>query len=213
VRTVAVLPVKRFTRAKQRLRAAVDGIARERLAAAMVGDVLQVVTALDELVRVIVVTAEPAAAQLADEAGAHVVRDPDEAGQSAAAALGIVAAVRELEAQRVLLVPGDTPGIDRDELLAILARTEPVVIVPDRHGTGTNGLLLAPPAAIAPAFGPGSRARHEAAARAAGVACAILALPSLTHDVDTPEDLAALRARGGLGPRTAAALAELAPVA
>ena len=213
MRTVAVLPVKRFTRAKQRLRAAVDGIARERLAAAMVGDVLQVVTALDELVRVIVVTAEPAAAQLADEAGAHVVRDPDEAGQSAAAALGIVAAVRELEAQRVLLVPGDTPGIDRDELLAILARTEPVVIVPDRHGTGTNGLLLAPPAAIAPAFGPGSRARHEAAARAAGVACAILALPSLTHDVDTPEDLAALRARGGLGPRTAAALAELAPVA
>jgi len=202
VRTVAVLPVKRFTRAKQRLRASVDGIARERLAAAMVGDVLQVVTALDELVRVIVVTAEPAAAQLADEAGAHVVRDPDEAGQSAAAALGIVAAV-----------PGDTPGIDRDELLAILARTEPVVIVPDRHGTGTNGLLLAPPAAIAPAFGPGSRARHEAAARAAGVACAILALPSLTHDVDTPEDLAALRARGGLGPRTAAALAELAPVA
>ena len=55
--TVAVLPVKRFARAKQRLRAAVDGIARERLASAMVADVLEVITALDELVRVVVVTA------------------------------------------------------------------------------------------------------------------------------------------------------------
>src|SRR4051794_31089646 len=184
MRTVAVLPVKRFARAKQRLRAAVDGMARERLASAMVADVLEVVTSLDELVHVVVVTAEPAAAELATEAGAHVVHDPEEAGQSAAAALGIVAAVRELDAQRVLLVPGDTPGVLAAELELLLARREPVVIVPDRHGTGTNALLLAPPAAIAPAFGPGSRARHEAAAQAAGVDRAVLDLPSLTHDVD-----------------------------
>jgi 2-phospho-L-lactate guanylyltransferase len=211
MRTVAVLPVKRFARAKQRLRAAVDGIARERLASAMVADVLEVVTSLDELVRVVVVTAEPSVAELATEAGAHVVHDPDEAGQSAAAALGIVAAVRELDAQRVLLVPGDTPGVDAAELVGLLAHSEPVVVVPDRHGTGTNALLIAPPTAIAPAFGPGSRARHEAAAEAAGVAWAVADLPSLGHDVDTPEDLAALRARGHLGPRTAAALAELVP--
>src|SRR4051794_40535906 len=213
MRTVAILPVKRFARAKQRLRAAVDGIARERLASAMVGDVLEVVTRIDGLVRVVVVTAEPSVAELATTAGAHVVHDPDEAGQSAAAAIGVVAAVRELAAQRVLLVPGDTPAIDPGELAALLARTEPVLIVPDRHGTGTNALLIAPPTAIAPAFGPGSRARHEAASEAAGVEWAVAELPSLTHDVDTPEDLAALRARGGLGPRTAAALAELVPVA
>src|SRR3954447_3434044 len=213
MRTVAVLPVKRFARAKQRLRAAVDGMARERLASAMVGDVLEVLSGAEELVRVVVVTAEPSVAELATGAGAHVVHDPDEAGQSAAAALGIVAAVRELDAQRVLLVPGDTPSLDPGELSALLARREPVVIVPDRHGTGTNGLLIAPPTAIAPAFGPGSRARHEAGARAAGVEWAVAQLPSLTHDVDTPEDLAALRARGGLGPRTDAALAELVPVA
>ena len=212
MRTVAVLPVKRFARAKQRLRAAVDGIARERLASAMVADVLEVVTGIDELVRVVVVTAEPSVAELATEAGAHVVHDPDEAGQSAAAALGIVAAVRELDAQRVLLVPGDTPAVDAAEVSALLARGEPVVVVPDRHGSGTNALLIAPPTAIAPAFGPGSRARHETAARAAGVEWAVAELPSLGYDVDTPEDLAALRARGRLGPRTAAALAELVPV-
>src|SRR4051794_26880132 len=213
MRTVAVLPVKRFARAKQRLRAAVDGIARERLASAMVADVLEVVSRLDELVRVVVVTGEPSVAELATEAGAHVVHDPDEAGQSAAAAPGVGPAGREAGAQRVLPVPGDTPSAEAAELSRLLACREPVVVVPDRHGTGTNALLLAPPTAISPAFGPGSRARHEAAAEAAGVEGAVAELPSLGHDVDTPEDLAALRARGRLGPRTAAALAELAPVA
>jgi len=206
VRTVAVLPVKRFARAKQRLREAVDDGARERLAAAMVADVLEVLESIAELERVIVVTAEPGVVAMADERGAHVVDDPHEAGQSAAAALGVLAA-RELGAQRVLLVPGDTPGLDPDDVRALLACTEPVVVVPDRHGTGTNALLLTPPAAIAPAFGPGSRARHEAAADAAGVDHAVLDLPSLGLDVDTPEDLAALRASGRLGARTAAALA------
>ena len=66
--------------------------------------------------------------------------------------------------------------------------------MPDRHGTGTNALLLAPPDAIVPAFGPGSFDRHVAAARAAGVAAHVERLPSLALDVDTAGDLAALRA-------------------
>ena len=44
-----------------------------------------------------------------------------------------------------------------------------MTIVPDRHGTGTNALLLSPPDVIAPAFGPDSRARHVAIAERAGV--------------------------------------------
>ena len=69
-----------------------------------------------------------------------------------------------------------------------------MTIVPDRHGTGTNALLLTPPDAIEPSFGPGSRARHEAAAAAAGAECRIAEPPSLALDVDTADDLAALRA-------------------
>jgi 2-phospho-L-lactate guanylyltransferase len=64
-----------------------------------------------------------------------------------------------------------------------------VAIVPDRHGTGTNALLLTPPDAFAPSFGPGSFARHRALA---GDACRVAELPSLMHDVDTPEDLRTL---------------------
>ena len=83
------------------------------------------------------------------------------------------------------------------------------MIVPDRHGTGTNGLLLSPPDAFAPSFGPGSLARHEAAAAATGVAYAVDPLPSLVLDVDTPEDLEATTAWPGGAPATRAALRRL----
>ena len=85
-----------------------------------------------------------------------------------------------------------------------------VVIVPDRHGAGTNALLICPPEAVEPAFGPGSFARHAALAHAAGARVRIGRLPSLELDVDTPGDLAALRtalaARAGGAPRTRALL-------
>ncbi len=67
--------------------------------------------------------------------------------------------------------------------------------MPDRHGTGTNGLLLAPPDAIPPSFGPDSCERHRALARAAGVRWRIERPPSLLLDIDTGDDLTALRAR------------------
>ena len=76
-----------------------------------------------------------------------------------------------------------------------------MVIVPDRHGAGTNALLLSPPDAIEPSFGPGSFARHAARAREAGVAARVAALPSLGLDVDTPDDLAALRSALATRPR------------
>jgi 2-phospho-L-lactate guanylyltransferase len=219
MRTAAILPVKTFARAKQRLGDAVDAPERAELAAAMVGDVLAALAAVPALEDVVVVTSEERAAAAARVAGAHVVADPAEAGQSAAAELGIEAATAR-GAARVLLVPGDCPAVDPAELAALLERTagrRSVVIVPDRHGSGTNALLIAPPDALVPSFGPGSFARHAARARAGGAAVSIAQAASLALDVDTPGDLAALRAalaaRPGAAPRTRAVLTRVpAPV-
>jgi 2-phospho-L-lactate/phosphoenolpyruvate guanylyltransferase len=203
MRTVAILPVKSFGRAKQRLGIAVPD--KPALAAAMLADVLAALAVVPELDEVIVVTAEPAAADAAGAAGARVVHDPVESGQSAAAMLGIAAT----DADRALLVPGDCPALDPAEVSALLKGSDPnrsVVIVPDRHGTGTNALLLTPPDVIEPAFGPGSFARHRELAGTAGVA----ELPSLTLDVDTPDDLATLLAGSAKAPRTRALLGEAA---
>ena len=183
MRTAVILPVKRFSRAKQRL----GDPRRAVLAAAMVADVL------DELTRVqlgplLVVTSESVGAP-----GALIVRDDREEGQSAAALLGLERA-RELSCDRALLIPGDCPLIDGGELRALAERAEAldVVIVPDRHGTGTNGLALAVGGAFEPQFGPGSRDRHVAQAEAKGLAYEVIEVPSLQLDVDTLEDAAAL---------------------
>lgn len=209
--TVAVLPIKTFARAKHRLAEAVEGADRQELAEAMVGDVLEALAAVGELAAVIVVTAEPRAQAAARAAGADVVHDPVEAGQSAAALLGVEEATRR-GAARALLVPGDCPALDPGEVSSLLAMPEPVVIVADRHGAGTNALLLSPPDAIEPSFGLGSFARHAARARSAG-RFAIAEVPSLGLDVDTPGDLAALQAalhiRRGGAPRTRVLLERL----
>jgi 2-phospho-L-lactate guanylyltransferase len=216
VRTAAILPVKSFGRAKQRLGAGVPDPLRLALARAMVADVLDALAATQGVELTVVVTREDEAASAASAGGARVVEDASEAGQSAAAALGIAEALAS-GFERVLLVPGDCPALDPaelDELLREHGRNGPeVAILPDRHGTGTNGLLLAPPRAIEPSFGPGSCARHQSLAREAGVACRIVALRSLTLDVDTVADLAALRdaltgvADDAAAPRTRAVLA------
>jgi 2-phospho-L-lactate guanylyltransferase len=202
MRTAAILPVKRFSLAKQRLGASVADTLRLELAQAMVSDVLLALaeTRCNEIT--IVVTREETVAQAAGELGALVLDDAAEAGQSAAAELGAQHAMAS-GIERVLCVPGDCPALDPLELDALLRApcgedergvSEPqVVIVPDRHGTGTNGLLLSPPDVIRPSFGPESFERHRALALAAGVACRVERPASLLLDIDTGADLAALR--------------------
>jgi 2-phospho-L-lactate guanylyltransferase len=204
MRTAAILPVKRFSHAKQRLGASVADPLRGDLARAMVGDVLSALHRCASLELTIVVTDEPQVAAAARYQGAIVVPDSAADGQSAAVALGVARALGE-GAERVLCIPGDCPALDPAELDGLLRadRTAPtpghgggaVVIVPDRHGTGTNGLLIAHPTAIAPSFGPGSCERHHELARKAGASCRVERLPSLLLDIDTGEDLAVLRER------------------
>jgi 2-phospho-L-lactate guanylyltransferase len=237
VRTTAILPVKRFPIAKRRLGESVEDALRADLARAMVGDVLSALRDCRAIDATIVVTSEPAVRAAARYVGAIVVEDTAEESQSAAVALGLARAVEE-GFERALCVPGDCPTLDPRELGELLARaptdaevgaaaTAPpahpatgtiareVAIVPDRHGSGTNGLLLTPPDAIPPSFGPDSRARHERLAEEAGASWRIEQPSSLLLDIDTGEDLAVLRERlageTAGAPRTRAVLARSIP--
>jgi 2-phospho-L-lactate guanylyltransferase len=211
VKATAVLPVKRFGDAKQRLAGDIDDERRRALAAAMVADVLEAIGAARTIERTIVVSGDPIAQELAAEAGAEVVPDPSDAGHVEAALAGI--ARGEVEgAGCVVLLPGDCPLLDPRELDRLLTGVPEryVGIVPDRHGTGTNALVLSPPSAIVPSFGEGSCARHVAAAREAGVPFGVEELASLGLDLDTPADVIALTRQiasgAGGAKRTAKAL-------
>ena len=211
MKATAVLPVKRFNAAKQRLAAGLGGEQRRNLAEAMVADVLEAIAAARTIERTILVSGDPIAQELAAGAGAEVVPDPEDAGHVEAALAGIARAQVE-GAECVVLLPGDCPLLeprDLDRLLTAVPERY-VGIVPDRHGSGTNALVLSPPDAIVPAFGEGSRERHVAAARAAGVPFEVEAPGSLGLDLDTPADVIALtrelESRPGRARRTAKAL-------
>jgi 2-phospho-L-lactate guanylyltransferase len=218
-RTVVVLPVKSLHVAKHRLSPLLSPSERRALMAAMLGDVLDTVNRVQAAFALVVVTRDADAAAAARAHGARVIADGDDVSHSAAAGMGIAAALAD-GAQRVVLIPGDCPLLAPADL-EILLRLAPashgrVVIVADRDGEGTNALALEPPGVITPAFGPGSYARHVTAGQRAGVPVHIERLPSLQLDVDTPADLRALAdvlaERPGDAPRTARLLADL-PVA
>src|SRR3954453_18965561 len=196
MRTLAIVPIKSFEVAKQRLADSLAAGTRRSLVQAMFSDVLGALRRASGIERIAVVTADVAAGSIATGDRMVVLHDGVSAGQSAATEIGIRYALDQ-GFERVLLVPGDTPLLKPPDLDALLVRCErdgvAVAIVPDRHGTGTNGLLIAPPDAFRPSFGEGSLARHLAQARDRALAHRVEALPSLQHDVDTPADPASLR--------------------
>src|SRR5256885_4175398 len=189
MRTLAIVPIKSFDVAKQRLAESLAAGARRSLVQAMFSDVLGALRRTEGVERIAVVTADVAAGSIATGDRMVVLHDGRSAGQSAATEIGIRYALDE-RFERVLLVPGDTPLLNPPDLDEMLARCErdriAVAVVPDRHGTGTNGLLIAPPDAFTPSFGEGSLERHLTQARERELVHRVEALASLEHDLDTP---------------------------
>ena len=211
----AILPVKRFAQAKTRLLGELIGPQeRAALLRGMLADVLASLGRSEATERSVVVTGEGRAERVAMEAAQRirmpieVLQDPRDRGHSEAATLGIVRA-KALGAKCVALLPGDCPLLDAAELDGAIGRmeAESVAVVPDRHATGTNGLLMAPPDAIGPAFGSGSCERHLDRATRGGWSARREEIPSLALDLDTPDDLELLRERLGREPDAAPATA------
>lgn len=194
-RTWALVPLRGLEDAKTRLGAELDPEERLELVVAMAARTLAATRDATGLAGTVLVTADPAAAELAKAFGARtlVQRLP-----------GLNAALREARtvavdagATAVLVVPIDLPAVSAAAIGEVLATAKPaaagsvaalVVAVPDRHGAGTNALLVSPPGAIQPAFGEGSFEAHRRAAEVAGAAFVEVRGP-LTLDVDTGADL------------------------
>lgn len=193
--TWLLIPVKRLERAKSRLAPAMPPAARIRLAWRLVGRTFRVVRQVPE-VRPLVISADRRVLALARRMGWPVVLDRWEDLNRALAEARRVAVRHGAEALGVL--PIDLPGLRAEALRDLLAAGFPdrgLVLVPDRHGQGTNALLVRPPEAIAFCFGPGSLAAFQRQAAALGLPVRLFPHPDLSWDLDTPADWAAWRAR------------------
>lgn len=192
MQTVAIIPIKDLANAKTRLAGALDSVAR----AALVRRTLQHVLAALDLPTIavrLVVSPDETVLRDATDAGAVGLRQC-EGGLNEGLDLARAWAV-ERGAGAILIVLGDLPLLAPEDVTALLDladRSRVAVFAPDRHGTGTNALLLSPPDALPFAFGTGSLARHQAAAVACGLHARWYDSPGTALDLDTPADLAAL---------------------
>lgn len=194
----AVIPIKETLAAKQRLTARLAAPARRQLALAMIEDVVSAACAVRELAGVIAVTVDETAAEIARRYGAQVSDLGARDGHT-----GAVTATGRLLARDglgMMTMPGDIPMVTADEIRQVVAahRAGPsFTIVPARDLQGSNCIVMTPADSVPLRFGEDSYFPHLAAAERAGITPTVLKLPGIGHDVDTPEDLAALEAIPG----------------
>ena len=188
-RVVAIVPVGTLEGAKSRLGATMDAEERRDFASILARRTVAAARATPGVVETLVVTPDDEVRELAIELGARPIRQRRH---------GLNEGLREARAEAlasgaeaILIVPTDLPAVSPASLGAVIAALgvpPAVVIVPDRHGRGTNVLALAPPDVIDVCFGGDSREAHARAAARAGVSYRELDGP-LGLDVDTPDDL------------------------
>ncbi len=198
----AVVPVKRLTTAKSRLRGAVAETRHEELALAMVLDTVTAVTACAQVGEVLVVTADPRVTAAVHALGARVVPDP---GGDLNAAMRFGADAVAGPGRRRAVLTGDLPALRPEELgAALLAAGPGRSFLPDAAGTGTVLLTAGAGAALDPRFGPGSARAHAAS----GATELGGPWPGLRQDVDTAADLRTVLTLGA-GAHTCALLRDL----
>ena len=184
----AVVPIKGFESPKQRLAETLSPKERGDLAECMLRDVI---TALEDLEGILVISGDAAALEVAYCLGARVMEEKGNGGYSAA----VHQACKILASEGVtgmMHVPGDVPLISRDEVkqIASLQANDPgACVVPSRDFGGTNCLALWPPDLMEPAFGSDSFRRHCEMLRNLGIKPIVLELDGFALDIDTLEDL------------------------
>ncbi len=192
--TLALVPMKDLGEAKQRLSTVLDELERMGLVYAMLRDVIAALRAAANVDEIVIVAhdrgyqdfgvefAEEAVNEGYNEAVAHALSKP-----------------RLAEKEALLILPGDVPAVRPEEIDRLAAPAPPgtVRLAPARDGDGTNGLMLAPPALMATAFGPGSFDRHAALAEVEGATVEKTDGDGIAFDIDTPGDLVAFCAVDG----------------
>jgi 2-phospho-L-lactate guanylyltransferase len=190
----ALMPVKGFRNAKQRLTPLLGSAAREALAEAMFRDVLGQVSAARGLAGIFVVTGDDKVASIAALAGAAVIRERAENGETAAVDFARLA-IRDSGCEAVLILPGDMPLVRAADIEQVLAQVSVdavapfALLVPSHDRKGTNALLLAPPDIIKLRFGYDSFTYHMSQVAAQGLPLRFIENERIALDIDEPKDL------------------------
>ena len=187
----AVVPVKTFTQAKTRLSDILSATQRKALAQGMMRDVIRALLASPSIEKVVVITSDPEAQQIARELNAIALTDDQNAGQTAAVEQGM----RFLKSQGVkimLTLPADLPLLSADDVesfCALINSENEVVIAPAANDGGTNAIACYTNCTMCFHFGDDSFQKHKKSILAVDAKPIISTVNGFCLDVDRPEDL------------------------
>ncbi len=189
MRLGAVIPIKMTANAKTRLSHVLTAAQRSCLVLEMLGHMLGVLEHCRQVSGVYVATSDKTVVQYVEANHPQTVCIPDAGGinQSATAA---AQRLKQDGLDSMLYLLGDLPLLTDGDVrhVARLGLEYPVVLMPDRRRSGTNGLLLTPPDVMETHFGADSFQAHLAAVKKAGLQAYCLSTPGFACDLDTPED-------------------------
>jgi 2-phospho-L-lactate guanylyltransferase len=189
--TAALVPVKGFATAKQRLAPLLNASERALLAQAMMKDTVRQILAVKGLAAIFVVTSDPQVSALASSLGTEVMWDETERGETAAVDFARAKLARQ-GISTTLILPADIPllqSADIEILLAYPLSRPGALLVPSHDRLGTNALLLSPPDIIQLRFGYDSFAYHLQQVSSRGLTQRILENTRIALDIDEPKDL------------------------
>jgi 2-phospho-L-lactate guanylyltransferase len=186
---MALIPVKSLDSGKTRLSPLLEAHERASLIPAMVEDIFNALADFARM-RVLVVTGDSRVAGAAQARGFLTLMETACISETAA----IEAATQkagELGVGGTLVLPGDIPLVQPEDLAAVLDLAPPqgTLLVPAWDGRGTNTVLRRPHDLFPLRFGNDSFIPHRAAAEQTGLPCVIVHNERLALDVDSPEDL------------------------
>ncbi|NIB38841.1 5-amino-6-(D-ribitylamino)uracil--L-tyrosine 4-hydroxyphenyl transferase CofH [Pseudomaricurvus alkylphenolicus] len=187
----ALIPVKRFTEAKKRLRQGLHqkyGVSAEALARAMLMDVVESVSGVSDIAGVAVVTSETSISQSLPNV--RVIPEPPGCDMNGAIAEGLQT-LSEDGVKRVVILPADIPLLTRNDLEQALRELDLHRLggIPSYDEKGTNLLILDTDTGFTPQFGVASFQKHLQQCRELGIDPAIAQINGISRDMDYLEDV------------------------
>jgi len=189
--TWAVLPVKRYSVGKSRLREFFSETELAELNRQLFESTFTKIQHSSGIDRILVVSRENQALEWCEAQGGMALVE-DEPSSLNLAIIKAQGYVHRHGGERIAILPSDLPLMtvkDLDNLLKLANGVRKLVIVPDHFQSGTNALVMSEPHLVEPRFGTGSFRKHTRQAMEKKAELIVYLNENIQWDLDTSLEL------------------------
>ena len=189
MKTVAIIPVKSFSKAKTRL--TISSEKTVDICKLMLGEVLQTISTSKKIDNTIIVSHDQSAFDIGKKFSVIEVFDELESGVNNAITLADEY-ISDSEFDTSIILPQDIPffnSSDLDNLFSFFQRKNSIIVVPSRQFNGTNSLIRNPSRIITTRYDEGTYKSHLDEAKCNSVDFSLVLIRRLMLDIDSQDDI------------------------